>query len=235
MLNSYQYARSRYSAAYPQMDLDGEEFKELVDSMRRDGFWLDYPITLFEGEIVDGWHRYLAALEANVEPIFVEFPVNRVGDDLSGLLNFINDRNLARRHVTKGQKAAILLGMDQFNSQGNKTPLDVIAKRAGVLAETVNNLVKIRRLNPEMFERVRLGQAKVGQTERSVLGVRPSSEIKKSPRRTFAIPTNLVDKIEEAATILGITTERFVSQALKSHLQHTASDVEERRIAIDVD
>ena len=38
--------------------------------MVRNGFRIDRKITTYEGKILDGRHRYEAALQANVDPIF---------------------------------------------------------------------------------------------------------------------------------------------------------------------
>ena len=49
-------------------DLAKQDFAALVEDIRRSGL-LD-PITVWQGEIIDGRHRYLACLEAGVAPRF---------------------------------------------------------------------------------------------------------------------------------------------------------------------
>ena len=51
-------------------DMDPAEFRDLVESVKKHG--LREPITVFQGEILDGWHRYQACLETGVEPVFRE-------------------------------------------------------------------------------------------------------------------------------------------------------------------
>jgi hypothetical protein len=46
-------------------------FRNLCDDIFAHGLLM--PIVLFEGMILDGWHRYLACLEKDVTPRFVDF------------------------------------------------------------------------------------------------------------------------------------------------------------------
>ena len=41
--------------------------------MRLYGYDERFPILTLDGDIVDGWHRYQAALRAGVEPVIVPF------------------------------------------------------------------------------------------------------------------------------------------------------------------
>jgi hypothetical protein len=78
----------------------------LADDIKQYGMLL--PITLYEGKILDGRCRYLACLEAGVEPTFKNFP-----DDYphySGShIDFILSANLMRQHLSEDQRAVILV------------------------------------------------------------------------------------------------------------------------------
>jgi ParB-like chromosome segregation protein Spo0J len=52
-------------------DLSKEEYGALAESVRREG--LSDAIWTHEGEILDGWHRYRACIEAGVEPRFRKY------------------------------------------------------------------------------------------------------------------------------------------------------------------
>jgi len=75
---------------------DGE-YKNLVEDIRANG--LLEPIYIYEGKVLDGWHRYKACLEAGVEPWFKECQGNPV--------KFWISKNIVRRHLTESQRAAI--------------------------------------------------------------------------------------------------------------------------------
>jgi ParB-like chromosome segregation protein Spo0J len=75
---------------------DGE-YKNLVEDIRANG--LLEPIYVYEGKVLDGWHRYKACLEAGVEPWFKECQIDPV--------KFWISKNIVRRHLTESQRAAI--------------------------------------------------------------------------------------------------------------------------------
>ncbi len=63
------HERHALSKAFP--NLSDEEFAALKDSIKRNG--QRDKILIFEGQILDGWHRYRACLELGKEPIFGVF------------------------------------------------------------------------------------------------------------------------------------------------------------------
>jgi hypothetical protein len=80
----------------------GEEYDSLVESIRENG--LRIPIIVNRrGVILDGYTRYRACREANVEPRYEvkEFP-SKADEKL-----FILDTNLRRRHLNNFQKAEL--------------------------------------------------------------------------------------------------------------------------------
>ncbi|HLE82209.1 MAG TPA: ParB/RepB/Spo0J family partition protein [Dehalococcoidia bacterium] len=91
-----------------------EEFNQLVQDIRSGG--LLEPIWLYEGKVLDGWHRYRAAKKAGVEPRAREW---RGRDPLA----FVVSMNVMRRHLNKGQRALLLV---QAAEQEQK-----LAKRGG--------------------------------------------------------------------------------------------------------
>ena len=76
-----------------------EEYQELKADIKAHG--LREPMTLHEGKVIDGKHRYRACIELGVEPQTRE---------LSGggtPLQYIISENVKRRHLTVGQLAAL--------------------------------------------------------------------------------------------------------------------------------
>lgn len=84
-----------YADAWPLMV--GDELDELTEDIATQG--LLQPIILLDGLILDGRNRYAACLGAGVPPVFEDY----TGDDP---LSFVQSANGARRHQSKGSKAA---------------------------------------------------------------------------------------------------------------------------------
>lgn len=78
-----------------------EEFKALKEDIKKHG--LIEPITLYEGQILDGKCRYKACKELKITPKFVEFH----GDDLEALIYVIR-KNILRQQLNKDQISCII-------------------------------------------------------------------------------------------------------------------------------
>ena len=72
-----------------------EDFRQMVEDVR--GSVLE-PIWLYEGKVLDGWHRYRAAKKAGVETRVREYR----GNDPVG---FVRSMNIVRRHLSQTEKA----------------------------------------------------------------------------------------------------------------------------------
>ena len=86
----------------PKMGED--EYSNLVDSIQRQGLLL--PLTLHEGKILDGRHRYRAAKEVKHKfsaRDFVQLPPNIDPE------KFVLSTNSARRNLTREQKKDLVL------------------------------------------------------------------------------------------------------------------------------
>jgi ParB-like chromosome segregation protein Spo0J len=77
--------------------MSDEEFQDLKDSIGNIG--VQSPIVIFEDKVIDGWHRYTAALEVGLPCPEVDLP-----DDVDPR-DFVLANNKSRRHLSKGQLA----------------------------------------------------------------------------------------------------------------------------------
>lgn len=89
--------------AVPEMGDD--EYKDLVVDMKENGFRATDPIAVKEGWIIDGRHRFLAAADAGVAPLFVELE-----EPWEQIPAFVASRS-KRRNLTAGQRAAAASAM----------------------------------------------------------------------------------------------------------------------------
>lgn len=100
--------RHPLSAAFPNMPED--DFGALVADIKANGL-RDHGWT-YEGQILDGWHRYQACEEAGVKFRYEEYR----GSDPQ---RFVISRNLHRRHLTPSQRAAIVVAVFDWQAVGS--------------------------------------------------------------------------------------------------------------------
>ena len=110
------YKQHPLSSAFPAMGDD--ERQSLRDSIESIG--VQNPITLFEGMVIDGWHRYSVALELEMPCPVVELPL---GVDPR---HFVLAQNKARRHITVAQLVMATTAVYSWY------PADGSAQRGGV-------------------------------------------------------------------------------------------------------
>ena len=134
------------SAAWPAMQAD--EYQTLRDSIELIG--VQNPITLFEGKVIDGWHRYTAANEVGMP-----CPSKLLGD--VDPVDFVRSQNDARRNVSASQRALAITAIYAWKPVGkphsNSTP--------GVeLAKTTAELADIADVHPNTITQAKAVQAK---------------------------------------------------------------------------
>jgi len=98
-----------YCAALPEQTK--REFSDLCADVRKQGRLLN-PVVLFEGQILDGRHRYRACIETGVAVVTRDFDPERDGDPLAFVTSSMTHRNL-----TPGQRAAIAVELAAFEDE----------------------------------------------------------------------------------------------------------------------
>ena len=101
--------RHPLSAAFTGMS--EMEFAALREDIRKRGVL--EPITLLDGKVLDGWHRYTATRE--IDP-GLEVPTVELGDQDPA--DFVISRNLQRRHLTATQRAVCVLQVRSWKGEG---------------------------------------------------------------------------------------------------------------------
>lgn len=96
------------SAAFPSMT--EADFLALRDDIEDNG--QRDAIVIFEGMVLDGWHRYRSCADLGIEPVVVEF-------EDSDPVPFVLSRNLHRRHLSASQRAAAVVACSQWAPLGS--------------------------------------------------------------------------------------------------------------------
>lgn len=130
-----EYQQHPLSSAFPQMS--DEDFGSLVEDIRQHG--QRDPVTLHEGMVIDGWHRYMACQELDVPCNFDDY----TGEDP---VAFVRSKNQHRRHYQKSQQAAIEVALSVWaeahrpKKSAPSAPLSTkseMAKRSGASERTI--------------------------------------------------------------------------------------------------
>ena len=152
--------RHQLSAAFP--DMCDEDFQDLLESIKNHG--QREPITTYENKILDGWHRFKACLQLDINPSFHEY-------DGQDPVSYVIDLNLHRRHLSPGQKAIAVVTCNAWLQEGRpKTPprggvvtpanksSEQMAKEAGVGTRTVERAKKVAQSgDKDVIEAVKKG------------------------------------------------------------------------------
>lgn len=156
------YTQHPLSAAYPGMSDD--EYQALKQSV--DMIGVQNPITLFEGQVIDGWHRYCAASELGLK-----CPTKQLGD--VDPVDFVRSQNDARRNLTPSQRTLAISTLYEWRKVGkpNVAPGATLAKTnreladiAGVSERTIRQAkVVAEKASAEVKDAVKVGKMSIKQ------------------------------------------------------------------------
>jgi hypothetical protein len=177
--------------------MTAEEYAELKADIKAHG--LIEPITLYEGKILDGKHRYRACRELGLE---IKTHTWRSTDELP--LDYIISENIKRRHLTTGQKAALALELrptierelaEAPAPRGGKShtapALELAARKVGIAPSSVHEYVTLTKEAPDLAKQVRLGHIGITSATVERLARRPHPKPK---------PPTIADLSERART-----------------------------------
>ncbi len=165
--------------------LPDDELKDLADDIKTNG--LQQPIVVSAGVLIDGRNRLVACEMVDVEPDFTE--LNGTTDPVT----FIMSANLARRHMTKGQRAmAGVKALSVNNSQSE------VASVVGVDRSYVSQARQLLDADPDLADQVLAGVVPLNEAYSIVSDRRKEVErlaTKREQLRTMA--PDLDDQVSE--------------------------------------
>jgi hypothetical protein len=148
------YAPHELALVFPPMT--EPEFAAFKEDIREHG--QHEPITLYEGKILDGLHRYRACQELGREPLVVRF-----GGNPRAAAQLVLGRNFHRRHLTTSQRAMVAAEMCKLRPRGNtgNSPY-LTAAQASTLMGVSEDLVRdakrlLRHGDEDLLQAVREG------------------------------------------------------------------------------
>lgn len=176
--------------------MSDDDFQSLKDSIEVNGVL--NPVTIFDGQVIDGWHRYTAANELSIECQTVE-----LGD--VDPRDFVLAQNRARRHVTQAQLALATTAVYAWKPVGNPafSQLDTecpigktnaeLSKISGVHANTIKQAKAVQtKAAPEVVEAVKRGE----------IGLPKAAAISKLPKdQQVAAINKPISKQEKPRTV----------------------------------
>jgi ParB-like chromosome segregation protein Spo0J len=196
------YQQHELSAAFPQMAAD--DFQSLKDSIENIG--VQNPIALFDGKVIDGWHRYRAANDLGIDCPSVD-----IGD--VDPRDFVLAQNKARRHITQAQLGMATTAVYQWNPKAGRPtkessteyPIKTnseLAAIAGVSKKTITQAKAVQsNAAPEVQEAVKRGE--IGLPKAAAIAKLPQSEqaaaISKPAPKPASEPAPVNHELEDAA------------------------------------
>lgn len=140
--------------------MDSSAFAELVADVEKNG--VHEPVWLYDGEIIDGRHRYKAAQKAGVECPTRDY----VGNDP---VSFVLSLNLNRRHLNESQRGMVAAnlanmpeGKPNLTARIQAVSQKDAAEKLNVSRNTVQQAVKINKTaSPELVAAVASGDISI--------------------------------------------------------------------------
>lgn len=225
------YKQHPLSAAYPSMP--EADFAALVADIRAHG--QHDAVTLFEGMVLDGWHRCRACEEIGIPCRTDEF----AGGDPAA---FVISKNTHRRQLTESQRAAAVVAIRQWHRSGRGDTCHPSATVAQMAAEahvdprtiqrakraheaglgeavrdgliSANKAAEVAMADPELAKRVAHGEVSLP---------RAVKEIDPRPKRRFESKPAARDELEDAV------------QALTEENSHLLDEIDTLKRAADPD
>jgi hypothetical protein len=110
--------------------LNGGEFNEFVADIEAQG--LREPITLYEGQVLEGRNRYRACLRLKREPRFKEFK-----GDAAAACAFVISQNIVRRHLKTKEKREAIAALLKANPEKSDRQIAKTVKSSHHTVEVV--------------------------------------------------------------------------------------------------
>lgn len=186
------------SAAFPA--LTEKAFGELRADIAANG--LRFPIVLYLGQVLDGWHRQLACEQTGSEVQYEEFS----GTEAEAR-DFVISANLMRRHLDEGQRGLVAArfatmphGGDRRSDQGANLPLEstTVAEAAELLNVSERTVKDARTVlasgDADLIADVGSGKKAPSRAAKEIRSSRPKRVSQPKPKPAAAVTPKTVEE-----------------------------------------
>lgn len=193
--------------------LPQEELQRLGEDLKANGF--RFPIVRWHGMIVDGRNRMEACKLVGIDPVIRDKEDQLKTEE--DVIHFICSANLARRHLSASERAALAVGVKdaierakavaaaascgvgsgdpgKASKKAKGEAIQEAAQEAGVSTTYVRAAERLKDQAPEQFEEVKSGKKSLGEATKD-------AEAKRSGKKGKVIPAEAGEKTDEAAAM----------------------------------
>lgn len=167
--------------------MDEEEFKAFCDDCAERGIL--FPATLYEGKVLDGWHRYRAAEKTGSQLKFIEY----TGKDPAG---YVTSVNVLRRRLSSLQRALVAARRHRKYGLSQREA----CKKLGISNEVLNMVLKaMDSKNSRIIKRIETesdysrGMLREELAESGVLTIKAKPEVQQAQASLNGIPKSVFD------------------------------------------
>lgn len=234
------YTQHPLSAAFPAMA--AEDFQALMDSITSLG--VQNAITIYDGQVLDGWNRYSAATELGMECPTQDLP------EWVDPVEFVKAQNKHRRHLNQGAWALVEVTLYEWkpaHRPNNSAPgaelsktTSEIAASAGVSTRTVEQAKAVEsKAVPAVKQAVLSGQTSLKAAEQIArlpqdlqeqalaVATAPKPRSAPAPRTPSPAPRPVAAPEEPSAEQHHVAALEEESAALREQLLNTQQDLDQ--------
>lgn len=210
--------------------MSAEEYQALKDSIELNGVL--NPITIFEGMVIDGWHRYTASQEVGMDCPSVEM------DDSIDPIDFVKAQNENRRHLTASQRAAAIVSIYQWTPNGANQHSKTGGEPGSLPPKTNAELAAIAKVSTKTIKQAKAAQkaglidavkegAITAKEGASIATGKPAKATPKAEKFTQPAPDTSADELAESAqaiTELSEEVDVLKAQLAVKHMDGTGEE-----------
>lgn len=165
-----------------------DDYLRLKDDLDKNGYDVNYPIWVYEGQILDGWNRERACVELGIEPAYAEF-TGTATEAIEFVMRSNKRRNLSssqwatlaveadeiiytlkqeleaerRNKISNSRKGETSQLIDESNSNRTDTR---VADMFNTNRQYIREAQKLKNEKPELFEAVKRGDKTITEVKR---------------------------------------------------------------------
>ena len=146
-----------------------EDLASIKESIALHGYDQNQPVILYDGRILDGFHRYSACRELGMMP-----PTRDFEGSYEDALNYVWTMNFSRRHLTQRAKVmSLIIRNDMLPKSGRLTRTEIAAKAGKESRLIVDQLIRLNDVAPNVAGEVARGERTATKAIKEVLREQP--------------------------------------------------------------